>query len=218
MYSFAQRSDTNVVDEPFYACYLTRTGLDHPGKKDVLNDQSSDENNVRQELFRENEKPVLFIKNMAHHIEVIDDDFISQCVNIFLIRDPRQLIASYAQVIEKPVMRDIGIKHEYELFRKVEDHDPIVVDSGLLLQNPESVLKQLCERAGIKFEKSMLQWQAGPKPYDGVWAPHWYSNVHRSTGFEKQATSDRPLPAELQPLYEEAAIYYNKLLQLALRP
>lgn len=218
MYSFAQRGDTRVTDEPFYACYLNRTGLDHPGKSDVLKAQSSDENVVKQQLFQENKKPVLFIKNMAHHIEVIDDGFISQCVNIFLIRDPRQLIASYAQVIEKPVMRDIGIKHEYELFRKVEDQNPIVVDSGLLLQNPESVLKQVCERAGIEFEKSMLQWKAGPKPYDGIWAPHWYANVHRSTGFEKQATSDRPLHPELQSLYDEAAIYYNKLLQLALRP
>jgi hypothetical protein len=218
MYSFAQRTDTTVVDEPFYACYLTQTKAEHPGKADVLKAQSSDEETVKQSLFRKREKPVLFIKNMAHHIEILRDDFLSQCVNIFLIRHPKQLIASYAQVIDNPVMRDIGIEHEYHLFQKVSNQKPIVIDSGLLLQNPESVLRQVCEGAGIKFEKQMLQWPAGPKVYDGIWAPHWYANVHRSTGFEKQPTSDRPLPRHLESLNETALVYYNKLLQHALKP
>lgn len=216
MYSFAQRSDTVVVDEPFYACYLSKTGLNHPGREQVLDSQSSEEEVVKKNLFAQQQKPVLFIKNMAHHIEILNDDFLSKCKNIFLIRDPKQLIASYAQVIEKPAMRDIGIEHEYHLFQKTKD--AVVIDSGLVLQNPESVLKQLCARVGLKFEPSMLQWEAGPKSYDGVWAPHWYANVHRSTGFEKQATSDRPLPSHLLPLYEDASIHYQKLLQHALKP
>ena len=216
MYSFAQRSDTTVVDEPFYACYLSKTDANHPGKEQVLKSQSSDEEVVKKNLFRTAQKPIRFIKNMAHHIEVINDGFLSKCKNIFLIRDPKQLIASYAQVIEKPTMRDIGIEHEYHLYQKTKD--PVVIDSGLILQNPESVLKQLCARLELKFEPSMLQWEAGPKPYDGIWAPHWYANVHRSTGFEKQTTSDRPLPAELQPLYQNAAAYYQKLLHHALKP
>ena len=218
MYSFAQRSDTVVVDEPFYACYLSKTGANHPGKNDVLKAQSSNEDVVKRELFREHPKPVLFIKNMAHHIEVMNDNFLSVCVNIFLIRDPKQLIASYAQVIDNPTMRDIGVQHEFDLFEKIADEKTIVIDSGLLLQNPESVLRQACEKAGIKFEPEMLQWKAGPKEYDGIWAPHWYTNVHRSTGFEKQSTSDRPLPKKLEALYETASVYYQKLLQHALKP
>ncbi len=218
MYSFAQRSDTLVSDEPFYACYLSKTKADHPGREEVLKSQSSDEEIVKRELFQKRTRPVLFIKNMAHHIEVLNEDFLSRCINIFLIRDPKQLIASYAQVIEKPVMRDIGIEYEYQLFEKVKDQNPIVIDSGLLLQNPESVLRQACERTDMKFEMEMLRWPSGPKPYDGVWAPHWYANVHRSTGFEKQPTSDRPLPTHLHQLYEKSAIYYDKLLKHALKP
>ncbi len=218
MYSFAQRSDTCVSDEPFYGCYLSRTNANHPGKEEVLNSQSSDEEIVLQELFQVRTKKVLFIKNMAHHVEVVNKEFLSRCINIFLIRDPKQLIASYAQVIEKPVMRDIGIEYEYELFQKMTDQKPIVIDSGLLLQNPESVLRQVCDLVSIKFEKQMLDWPVGPKAYDGVWAPHWYANVHRSTGFEKQPTSDRPLPAQLQSLYEAAQVYYEKLLPHALKP
>lgn len=216
MYSFAQRSDTIVSDEPFYACYLSKTQVDHPGKEEVLKSQSADEGKVVQELFREHEKPVLFIKNMAHHIEVLKGDFLSRCINVFLIRDPKQIIASYAKVIQNPVMRDIGIEYEYMLFQKLAK--PIVVDSGLLLQNPYSVLNQLCDLAGIEFENKMLQWPAGPKSYDGVWAPHWYANVHASTGFERQSTSERALPNYLDPLYEKSVVYYNQLLQFALKP
>jgi hypothetical protein len=80
------------------------------------------------------------------------------------------------------------------------------------------VLRQVCEKAGLEFENEMLRWQAGPKEYDGIWAPHWYANVHRSTGFEKQATSNRPLPKQLEPLYESASIYYQKILHHALKP
>lgn len=219
MYSFAQRSDTQVVDEPFYAMYFSKTAVDHPGKQDVLKAQSPDEEEVKAQIFSERVKPVFFIKNMAHHIEVMNNrDFLSKCVNIFLIRNPKQIIASYAQVIDKPVMRDIGIEYEWKLFDELNDPKSIVLDSGLLLENPESVLKQVCERAGIGFQKQMLTWPAGPKSYDGVWAPHWYANVHKSTGFEKQPTSERALPDHLKPLAEEADVYYKKLLTHAIRP
>jgi hypothetical protein len=218
MYSFAQRSDTLVSDEPFYACYLSRTNANHPGKPEVLESQSSHDEIVCQQLFKKHDKPVLFIKNMAHHIEVVNDQFLSQCANIFLIRDPKQIIASYAQVIDDPTLRDIGIEYEYELFERIKSEKKIVIDSGLLLQNPESVIKQLCTHIGIPFESHMLTWPAGPKSYDGVWAPHWYSNVHRSAGFEKQTTSDRPLPEKLIPVYEAADIFYKKLLRHAIKP
>jgi hypothetical protein len=219
MYSFAQRSDTLVVDEPFYAMYFSKTDVDHPGKADVLKAQSGDEEKVKSEVFSKHSKPVYFIKNMAHHIEVMGDrHFLSKCINIFLIRNPKQIIASYAQVIEKPVMRDIGIEYEWKLFDELNDPKSIVLDSGLLLENPESVLKQVCERAGIAFEKQMLTWQSGQKPYDGIWAPHWYANVHKSSGFEKQQTSERALPDQLKPLAEQADVYYKKLLQHAIRP
>ena len=219
MYSFAQRSDTQVVDEPFYAMYFSKTDVDHPGKQDVLKAQSPDEEEVKAQIFSRHAKPVFFVKNMAHHIEVMNNrDFLSKCVNIFLIRNPKQIIASYAQVIDKPVMRDIGIEYEWKLFDELNDSKSIVLDSGLLLENPESVLKQVCERAGIAFQKEMLTWQVGPKPYDGIWAPHWYANVHKSTGFEKQPTSERVLPDHLKPLAEEADVYYKKLLTHAIRP
>lgn len=220
MYSFAQRSDTTVVDEPFYAVYFLKTGIVHPGKDEVLNNQPHKEEEVLSQLFAPHSLPVHFIKNMAHHLEVLQHFPYEKCENIFLIRNPKQIIASYAQVIDQPVMRDIGIEYQYTLFEKLAASGkvPVVLDTNLLLENPESVLRKTCDAIGLPFEESMLTWPAGPKPYDGVWAPYWYANVHKSTGFEKQPTSDRPLPQNLNSLFEEARIFYEKLLPFAIKP
>ena len=42
MYSFRQRADTTVVDEPLYAHWLRVTGADHPGRDDVFAAQDPD--------------------------------------------------------------------------------------------------------------------------------------------------------------------------------
>ena len=220
MYSFAQRSDTVVLDEPFYAFYLLTSGADHPGREEVLKSQSNSEEAVKKEIFSIRDKDVIFIKNMSHHLEVMDESFVDDVVNVFFIRDPRQIIASYAQVIDKPIMRDIGVEYQFNLWQKLVDRkqSPIVLDAGNLLKGPLSVLNQLCERIGIPFEESMLKWPAGPKTYDGVWAPYWYSNVHRSTGFEPQASSSRPLPSHLEDLYQQARTLYEKMLPFSIKP
>lgn len=220
MYSFAQRTDTVVLDEPFYAFYLHRSGIDHPGKEEVIESQPTDETTVADKIMKETSRPVVFVKNMAHHLALMDQSFLNRVTNIFLIRSPRQILASYAQVIETPTLRDIGIEYQYTLFNllKEKGHLPLVMDSGLLLQNPESVLKQACQHLGIPFMNTMLRWQPGPKSYDGVWAKYWYNNVHKSTGFEKQPTSNRSLPEHLISLNEKAEYYYDRLLPFSLQP
>lgn len=219
MYSFAQRPDTTVLDEPFYACYLHKSGADHPGKDEVLRAQPVGEDDAIASVFRNMETPVVFIKNMAHHIAWMRDDYLTDLTNIFLIRNPSQIIASYAEVIQSPVMRDIGIADQYHLFEKLRaaGQEPVVIDSGEVLRQPEALLRLLCGRVGLPFVSDMLHWKAGPKPYDGVWATHWYHNVHQSTGFEKQPTSNRPLPPHLMDLYVEAVGYYEKLLAFSLK-
>jgi hypothetical protein len=218
MYSFGQRTDTTVFDEPFYAIYLKKTGVNHPGRDEVLQHQSDNEREVR-DMIAASSTPVAFVKNMAHHMEVLEEPIFPDSVNLFLIRNPRQIIASYAQVIESPVMRDIGIEYQYQLFQKLkaEKKNVIVIDSGLILENPLAVLEEVCAQCEIEFQPSMLHWKSGPKAYDGVWAKHWYTNVHNSTGFEKQNTSERMLPDDLKPLYEQAFSYYEKLLPICLK-
>lgn len=219
MYSFAQRQDTIVLDEPFYGFYLDKSGADHPGKEEVMHDQPIDETEVLKSIFGDWGKDILFIKNMAHHIELMDEQYLNDMTNIFLIRNPTQIIASYAQVIKNPVMRDIGIEYQYQLFNRLVErgHRPLVVDSGVILENPKESLEKICMASGVPFTIDMLQWPSGPKSYDGVWAKHWYANVHVSTGFEKQPTSTRTLPRHLEPLNAQAHHFYEKLLAFSIK-
>jgi len=220
MYSFAQRADTVVLDEPFYAFYLNKSGIEHPGKDEVLKSQPINEDEVCRKIFGPAENEILFIKNMAHHLELMDQSFVERVTNVFLIRNPRQILASYSQVIEAPTLRDIGVEYQFILFERLKKmgQSPIVMDSGLILKDPESVLKKLCLHIGIPFLTEMLHWNPGPKEYDGVWAKYWYANVHKSRGFEIQPTSNRPLGAHLSALNDIAQDYYEQLLSFSLQP
>ncbi len=215
MYSFAQHSKIKVIDEPFYAYYLTKTGIDHPGREETIASMSSDPQQVLshiQSLKKLHE--IVFIKNMAHHHIGLDWDYLNKMNNIFLIRDPKQLIASFAQVIHQPTLQDIGLKEEAELLDHVATNcaiPPIVIDSKDVLSNPEKKLSSLCAELEIPFESAMLSWEKGAIAEDGSWAKYWYKNVHGSTGFAKQKTSERPLPERCIDLLQEALPYYEKL-------
>lgn len=220
MYSFANREDTEVVDEPMYAYYLKHTGIDyHPGTEEILNALPHKMRDVKRELiFNEVDKAIYFIKGMAHHYEDVKLDFLEELINIFLIRDPYQLIASFAQVIDQPTMQDIGLKTEWEICKHLIDlgNDPMVIDSNDILSDPKGMLEKLCKRIEIPFEEAMLNWSPGPIPQDGVWAKYWYKNVWTSTGFKKQKTSNRVLPESLEELYNESLKYYNLLSEYKL--
>lgn len=215
MYAFAQHSKFKVVDEPFYAHYLVHTGIDHPGRDETIASMSADANSILKEINQlEKDHEVVFLKNMAHHHEGLEWDYLKNMHNVFLIRDPKQLIASFAQVIPNPTLLDIGLKHEAELLDFVTEHGShpaLVVDSNDILKDPEHGLSDLFNKLQIPFESSMLQWDKGPIPEDGSWAKYWYKNVHNSIGFSKQKTSERPLPDRCQSLYAEAMPYYEKL-------
>lgn len=220
MYSFAQRPDTIVFDEPLYAHYLINSGIDHPGKEAILRSQQQEGNAVVNEIILKNyDKPVSFFKQMTHHLIQLNEDFLSLVKHIIFIRNPKQIISSYAAVRPDVTMQDIGIAKQWELFKRLREinANPIVLDSGELLKQPEQVLRFLCNALEIPFYQQMLSWPAGPKPEDGVWAEFWYRNVHRSTGFEKQSTSERLLPDYLKGLYAESKIFYDQLIPYSIK-
>ena len=211
MYSFSRRPDTTVIDEPFYAHYLSTTGIDHPGRDETLKFMSSDINEILSNIFSNQKCEVLFLKNMAHHHQQMKLDFLENMTNLFLVRNPHQLIASFAQVIQNPTMQDIGLEKSWELFNIVKRQNPIVLDSAEILKDPKGLLKKLCKKLQIKFYDEMLSWKKGGIKEDGPWAKFWYKNVHNSKGFTKQKTSSRELPKNCQSLYIESLKYYDKL-------
>ena len=221
MYAFAQRSDTQVVDEPFYANYLECSGAKHPGKNEVLESQSLDRNQVQTALL-DNTAPVLFIKNMAHHYSPENFTELLSFKNILYIRNPRAVIRSYANVINQPNKADIGIhtvKNIYNYLLK-NQKKPLIFDSDDLISNPEKSLNQLCMALDLNFTAAMLSWEPGEKPYDGVWAKHWYSSVHASSGFivnPNANTEDITLAPNLEELAQECMPIYQELKQYSIQ-
>lgn len=216
MYSFARCADMEVMDEPFYGVYLSQTGLDHPGREEILRTMGPDENAILKEIHRKSLDNHLFIKNMASHFKVLYKANYTGFKNVFLIRNPQRIIASYSKVIHEPTIQDIGIRRQVKLYRWFSKHGtypPIVIDSNDVLADPERHLRALCTVLQLPFEQKMLNWKAGPKDYDGVWAPFWYTNVRETTGFVKQSGSEDPLPPQLMPLYEKCLEDYHFLYE-----
>jgi hypothetical protein len=220
MYSFAERADTKVVDEPLYGHYLRATGADHPGRDEIMAVTSCDGHQVMLELLSEShDSPeVLFIKQMAHHLVDIDHGFMQQTRNIFLIRNPKEMLPSLIIQLPHARLEDTGLKMQWQLFAalETEGQTPAIVDSRELLLDPPGVLRQLCENLEIEYTNDMLTWRAGPREEDGIWAPFWYHAVHKSTGFAPYVAKTE-FPAHLEPLLAECAPWYDKLYDRAIR-
>lgn len=222
MYSFAQRPDTAVFDEPLYAHYLSHTPAHgyHPGADDVLATQENDGQKVIETLFLgPHAQPVLFIKNMTHHLVDLDWGFLEQMVNVILTRDPVEMLPSYAKQIPHPTLADTGYADHLRLldYLRVRGQEPAVLDGKQVLLNPRKVLGALCEQIGIAFDGAMLSWLPGPRPEDGVWARYWYASVHRSTGFQPYAPKPETFPDYLRPLLAECRPLYDQVAALSIR-
>lgn len=220
MYAFAQRPDTRVLDEPLYAHYLRVEDADHPGKAEVIGSMMDDgERVVREVILGPCDRPVLFMKQMAHHLVELDRSFLAETVNVLLIRDPVQMLPSLGQNLTNPILRDTGLATQAILYQHLLDlgQQPPVLESKQLLLNPRRVLTQLCAQIGIGFEEKMLNWQPGARPEDGIWAKYWYHNVHQSTGFEQYRAKNEPFPPRLLRLLAECKPYYELLAEKAIR-
>lgn len=220
MYSFASRGDCAVWDEPFYAAYLAATGIDHPMRDEVIAAGECDPQLVAHACIGPipGGAPLYYEKHMTlHMIPAFDRSFMRECVNVFLIRHPVRVVASYTRQRASVTLDDIGFTQQANLFDEVADfngHTPVVVDSSDIRADPGSVLSRLCAAVGIEYTERMTRWPAGGHPSDGVWAPHWYEAVHRSTGFESAegalpnltgAAAD--LAALAMPSYERLRIH-----------
>ena len=219
MRSFENRGDTAVIDEPFYACFLSITGrTDHPHREEVLKALPTNWHEVVKQLLGPvpGGKPIYYQKQMLHHmVDPIGFDWIKHCRNAFLIRDPEDVVASYFEKIEGMTLSDIGIVRQQELFDRECQRlgkAPPVIESRDVLGNPRAALTALCAALGIPFSEKMLHWPPGRRDSDGVWAPHWYAKVERSTGFAPPPEKKRiTLDGRLRKIADAARPYYERL-------
>ena len=221
MYSFSQRDDTRVVDEPLYGHYLRKTGVRHPGREEIMDTVNCDGNLVMKNLLNWNDgngKKVLFLKQMTKHLVDVNRNFLPKFKNILLIRNPRDMLPSLAENITHPNLADTGLYLQWHLYKSLENmgNNPIVIDADELLKDPKDILKQLCLHLKLKFFDSMLSWPAKPREEDGIWAKYWYQSLHKSTGFLPYRPKSN-FPVELEKLLTECMPYYEKLLTKSIR-
>jgi len=218
MRGWGNRADTAVIDEPFYAYYLERTGKKHPGAADIIAGGETDWRKIVANLTREpirSGKRIYFQKQMTHHLlPEIGREWMVDLANCFLIRDPREVILSYVKKNPEPELEDLGFVQQSELFefmRARTNSIPPIVDARDVLEHPERTLRLLCDGVGVEFDKAMLSWPPGLRDSDGIWAKYWYDDVARSTSFQPYKSREGNVPDRLREIYERCQDCYDRL-------
>ena len=146
MRAFENRPDTVVVDEPLYAAYLARTGIDHPAREAVIASQPTDLAAAVAELSAPLPAGhrVHYAKHMAHHVSRdMDLRWTVGLRNVLLIRDPVEVVASYVRARESCEPDDIGLPQQEWLLDMWDERElevPIL-DAGEFLRAPEAHLR-----------------------------------------------------------------------------
>ncbi|XP_059648552.1 branched-chain-amino-acid aminotransferase-like protein 1 isoform X1 [Cornus florida] len=214
MYSFAQRDDTEVLDEPLYANFLRLTGVERPYREELLSKTESDGNKVVKDvIFGPGVKKYRYCKHIAkQHIPGLTDELMNKGKHIILIRNPLEILPSFDKVVP-PSFLELGLAGLVSIYCELCElgKPPAIIDSDDLRQDPEAALRGLCEELDIPFQAAMLKWEAGPKLVDGLWAPWWYKSVHKSTSFMPARKYPPPFPSSLYDLLEQSLPFYNIL-------
>ncbi len=217
MRAWENREDCAVSDEPLYAAYLAETGLDHPGRDEVIAAGETDWRRVAAALLgpAPSGAAVWYQKHMSHHLlPNMTMDWVFGLRNVLLIRDPAEVVASYIKSRAAVTPEDIGLPQQWQMFETLRDHTdelPLVIDAGDFLRAPENYLRALCTIFGIEFTSRMLTWPAGPRDSDGVWAPYWYEAVWNSTGFEPWRARDTALSGDAAKVADICRPIYERL-------
>ncbi|MEE4329883.1 MAG: hypothetical protein V2J10_03390 [Wenzhouxiangella sp.] len=224
MRSFENRGDCAVSDEPLYGAWLAATGERHPMAAEVIAAMETDWRAVAATLTGPvpESAALWYQKHMTHHLlpEMMRSDWLSRLTHVFLIRDPRRVVASYLRKRETVSPEAIGVPQQQALFdftRNGLGQDPPVIDADDFLADPESQLRALCDRLSIAFTDAMLAWPPGPRASDGVWAPHWYQTVWQSTGFSPPATDRPTLAGQAAAVAETCLPVYRRFREHRLR-
>ncbi len=224
MRAWGNRADTTVIDEPFYAHYLKRTGKKHPGAAEIISGGETDWQKIVSHLTgpigqsrHKGPSHIFFQKQMTHHLlPEVDREWIVDLTNCFLIRDPREVILSYIKKNPEAELEDLGFVQQCEIFNFVRERTGKavpVMDARDVLENPERILRTLCAAIGVPFDVAMLSWPPGLRDSDGVWAKYWYHEVARSISFQPYQPREGHVPDRLREIYEQCRECYERLYQ-----
>ncbi len=219
MRSWSSRKDTFVSDEPFYAYYLKETGFNHPMRKKIINNYTTNSNDIINNLTSTipNNKNIWYQKHMAHHLLDMEDlSWIKNFKNCILIRHPKFVINSYIKKNSLKDVLDLGYPQQLSIikFLKREKIQFYIIETDNFLENPRKKLSDWCNFLKINFDQKMLSWPKGPHRNDGIWGEHWYGNINTSQNFSKKIGDSSNKYIEYKSIYNDAMYFYKKIYNM----
>ena len=187
--TFAQRSDTEIVHEPFCDTYY----FSQWRISDRFGDVEELENYSSAEAMKKISAPssaVVFVKDHAYDVlPYVDRQFFASITNTFIIRDPQEAMASWYKVNEYPSEEEFGFKAIEAIWQIVVEElkqKPIVVDANRFRSQPEKILQLYCQSIGVEYDANMLSWQSGKlqnwNDREAQYHAKWHSTLDRSKG------------------------------------
>jgi len=224
MRAWENRPDTQVIDEPFYAYYLTKTNRPDPLADETVKAGITDWPSVIKQLNTPPSEGLVYHKHITTHVFPNDSlDWLndnSGMRHVFLIREPERVVASFTQLFEEDDVNElidhVGFHQQHRIFNYLHEQTgqlPLVIDSTQFLRNPQHYLEQVCSELDIPFFPEMLSWPTGARSSDGVWGSHWYHSVNKSTQFGPAPQSLPTLNEQQQTVAAQCRDAYEELLQ-----
>ena len=219
MRAWENRPDTAVTDEPLYAFYLDRTGLDHPGRDAVIASQPTD---WRVVLARAGQRPAARRRGdrlrQAHDPPPAARGGPGRAGPV-PARAPDQGPARAARLLRQgPGRTHPGRPRPAPAGGDLRD----VRRPGGRFPRPAHRARGHPARALPGARHRLRRPDAGlagrPRDSDGVWAPWWYAGVLASTGFAPYRPPAAPLPARLEPLADRCLPYFDRLYHYRITP
>jgi hypothetical protein len=190
----AERGDFTVVHEPF--SYLAEFGC-----TDVAGTRVTCPADLLAALRDLGSRGHVFAKETTgrRYPEVLGaPEFLATgAVHTFLIRHPRETIASYHAMNASAPVEKIGFESLHEIFSAVSEltgRSPAVVDAGDLMRRPAEVVAAYCARVGIAFRPDALSWRPADRPEWSL-SRGWHADVAASAGFGELPGARRAGPS-----------------------
>lgn len=220
LYSFAQRDDATVSDEPLFGYYLGFSGIEIPFRKQVLEKMEIDPVKIIDMLVNcDLNKEILFIKNKSDQAVGLQWDFMTSFDNVFLISHPKRMILSNDQEKEEQQLLDTCYEVQYHqiLYLIQLGIEPIVIDSDDLIKNPDVILSSMCAKLGIPFQSKMLKWEKSEKEVESLPSRNWCKNMHNTSSFKDVDQLSGKLSIQQEELLEECLPFYERIQKYAIK-
>lgn len=214
------RGDFTLFHEPSMYIFLSK--LYPEIKKDFRPTTAQNFDEVQARVYTAAETNNVFVKEMAivaKELILDQSEFLSDpdIYFVLMVRSPHSIAISFYNKLKEipPLFADqIGSKTIYELLHGLKGktaHDPYLILTEELYNNPEETIRRFCNHVGIPFDPKSLTWDDLGSDFNGIQEWHesklveltqyWHDNAIHSTGFGKPASYK--LDSQGQPTFEE---------------